>query len=455
MRRTPDIPDSATAGWAAARAGETPVVPEVPDDAPSAARVAVLAPDAEETVRAAESPQARSIALIVIAVILVFGALYFARDFFIPVVLAFLLNLALSPVIRWLARYHVPPPAGAALVLLLGLLALAGAGYGLATPLRTWVAAAPGELSTTARRLRRVIRPVEQVTRAADQMARATEAVAPGGGAGGGTGGAARGGNGRGGPGAEPARVVLEGPSLSSRLFGTGQALAAALLEVTVLLYSLLAVGDLFLQKLMAMLPSRTDREKAIVIARTTERSISTFLMLTTMINVGEGLVVAAGMALIHMPTPFLWGTLVAAAEFIPYLGMLTMVAVLTLAGLSAFDSVAHALLAPGIYLAINFVQGNIVTPLVMSRRLTLNPVAIFLALALGWWLWGIPGVFLAVPLLSAAKICCDHVESLAAIGAFLGGRDRGERRSVLRIRVVRRAGSRPPRARGASSSSS
>jgi predicted PurR-regulated permease PerM len=100
---------------------------------------------------------------------------------------------------------------------------------------------------------------------------------------------------------------------------------------------------------------------------------------------------------------------------------MLTMLGVLTIAALSSFDSTWHALAVPGAYLAINFIQGNVVTPLVMSRRLTLNPVAIFVSLAFWWWMWGIAGALLAVPLLATFKIICDHVETLAAIGAFLG----------------------------------
>jgi predicted PurR-regulated permease PerM len=370
-----------------------------------------MAPDVMDTMHAVESPQARSIALVVIAVILVFAALYFARDFFIPLVVALLLSLALSPVVRWLARHHVPPPLGAALVLIVGAGAVAGGAYELATPVRVWVQTAPAVLDKATRRLRAVIRPVERVTNAADQVERAT------------TGG-----------GAGPAKVLVQGPSLSSRVFGTGRALIASLLEIVVLLYSLLAVGDLFLQKLIDVLPRRGDREKAISIARTTEASIASYLLLTTVINVGEGLVVAGVMALLGMPTPFLWGALVAVAEFVPYLGMLTILAVLALASLTTFADMTHALLVPASFLAINFLQGYVVTPFVMSRRLTLNPVVTFVALTLWWWMWGIPGALLAVPLLAVFKICCDHVESLASIGAFLGERTESERRrSVLR----------------------
>lgn len=371
-------------------------------------------PDVTATVHAAETPQARSVSLIVIATILVFGALYIARDFFIPVALAVLLSLVLSPIVRWLARWHVPYPAAAALVLGLVVAAVGVAGYGLAGPVRAWITAAPVALPKAAHKLRAVVRPVEQVSRAATQVEQATTGAAT----------------------STPHDVVVAGPSLGSRLAGTSAAVLGGILEVLLLLYALLAVGDLFLQKLVGMLPRRGDREKAVSIARATEGSISGYLALTALINICEGAVVSAAMAMVGMPTPLVWGVLVAVVEFVPYVGMLSMLVMLTVAALTTFDTVPHALVVPAIYLAINFVQGNVVTPLVMSRRLTLNPVAIFVSLALWWWLWGIAGALLAVPLLAAFKILCDHVESLASIGAFLGDREEAERRRTVRARL-------------------
>jgi len=388
----------------------TPETP--PPDAPH--------PDLAETIRGAESPQSRSVSLIVIATILVFGALYFARDFFIPVALAVLLSLVLSPIVRVLARWRLPFPAGAAVVLALVIGAVGGGGYMIAGPVRAWVSAAPVVLPKAARKLRAVVRPVEQVSRAATQVEQAT--------------------------GTTPARdFVVQGPSLSSRLADTSAAVLGGIIEVLLLLYALLAVGDLFLQKLVGMLPRRGDREKAVSIARATESSISAYLGLTALINLSEGAVVAAAMALLGMPTPIVWGAMVALAEFVPYVGMLVMSAVLMVAALTTFDTVPHALVVPAVYLAINFVQGYIVTPLVMSRRLTLNPVAIFISLALWWWLWGIAGALLAVPLLAAFKILCDHVESLASIGAFLGEREEAERRRTVRVRLSGLAARRRP----------
>jgi predicted PurR-regulated permease PerM len=124
---------------------------------------------------------------------------------------------------------------------------------------------------------------------------------------------------------------------------------------------------------------------------------------------------------------------MVALLEFIPYLGGAVATIVLTIAGLTTFDSIGHALLIPGSYALVNLVQSNIVTPMIQGHRLTLNPVAVFTGLAFFWFIWGIPGAFLAVPLLATFKITCDHIPSLAAVGEFLGERDEGERRMVVR----------------------
>jgi predicted PurR-regulated permease PerM len=138
-------------------------------------------------------------------------------------------------------------------------------------------------------------------------------------------------------------------------------------------------------------------------------------------------------MYLLKMPNPFLWGALVTCLEFIPYIGALTLVAILTIASLTVFDNVAHALIVPGSFVALNLIQGNLIGPMVMGHRLSLNPVAIFIGVAFWWEIWGIAGAFIAVPMLASLKIVCDHVEWLSGVGEFLGQRDADERRIAVR----------------------
>lgn len=350
--------------------------------------------------------------IVILATLALLYTAYFARAFLVPVAIALLLNFLLSPVIRRLARIGIPPAAGAALVLLVGVGGGAVGLYRLATPAERWVSSAPETLRRASVRVRSLVRPVEKVATAADQVEKATAVT---------------------GSGARPNEVVVKGPGLGERLTGTTEYLATGAVEVVLMLYFLLAAGDLFLQKLIKVLPRTRDQETVVHLARTIEESISTYLLTTAVINLAEGALVALVMWWLGLPTPVLWGALVAAFEFIPYVGAFAMTVILTLVGLSTFDNTARALAAPAAYLAINFIQGNIVSPLVMSRRLTLNPVAVFITLAFWWWAWGVPGAFLAVPMLAVFKICCDHVEPLSSIGEFLGGRDAYERRVLVR----------------------
>lgn len=356
----------------------------------------------------------RSLAITILAVLAVVYTLYFGRDFFIPVTLAVLLNFLVSPLIRSARQFGVPPGLSAAIIIA-GFIAILSVGiYELATPARDWLAAAPSALTKARVKLSAILQPMEQVTQTAEQVARVTSV----------TDGATR----------RTPRVVVEGPTLGARFFGTTESIASSTIEVLVLLFFLLAAGDLFLQKLIKVLPSLQDKRMAVEIARKTEASISAYLITSAVLNITEGACVAVVLYFLGMPNPLLWGSLVAVLEFVPYLGATTIVIVFALASLTVFDSVGHALLVPGAFLCINLIQGNVISPLVLGHRLALNPVAIFLGLAFWWELWGIAGAFLAVPLMATLKIFCDHIAVLAPIGEFLGQREDTERRSVVRL---------------------
>ena len=374
-------------------------------------------PDLGRTAEAVGSPRGRSVEATILTALAVLYSLYFAREFLVPIVFALLLNFLLSPVIRRLVQWHIKPPISAALVVVLLIAAVAEGAYSLAGPAQRWALTAPESFARAEGKLRSIIRPVQQVTR---NVERAADAVGSQGGK-------------------STSVVVQSGPSVSSRVFGTTQRIAAGLLEIFILLYFLLAGGDLFLQKLIKVLPHFSDKVKAVEIARATEAAVSAYLSTAFLVNIVEGAVVAGVLWLLGMPNVLLWGALVACFEFVPYLGALAAVIVLTVAGLTTYDEVPRALLVPGSFLAINLLQANLVTPMLLGHRLTLNPVAIFVGLAFFFWIWGVPGAFLAVPLLASFKIFCDHIESLAAIGEFLGQRDEEERRATARLSVIYR----------------
>ena len=341
-----------------------------------------------------------SVGIGVLTMLAVFYTLYFARPFLLPIVFAVLLNFLLSPIVRSLEKLHVPRALGSAVIVLglVGLLALSV--YELAAPVQTWAGRMPQTLASAQEKLRHILRPIQKVTSSAEQAEKAASAVS----------GIDK-----------PPEVVVAPASAASRYFDAARILIAALLEVFILLYFLLSVGDLFLQKLIKVIPNLKDKKKAVRIARETQVSISTYLLTTTIVSIVEGFVVAIVMYALGMPNAILWGTLAAVLELIPYIGALTLIALLTVAAVTTFSSLGHALLVPLSFLVINVLQANVISPLVYGHRLALNPVAVFVGLAFWYWIWGIPGAFIAVPLLSTLRICCDHIEALAPVGEFLG----------------------------------
>jgi predicted PurR-regulated permease PerM len=398
--------------------GDSILAPHIDVASVAPADPAVAPPDLTKSGATIDGSRARSINLTVLTVLAVLYTLYFAREFLVPIVFAILLNFLLSPVVRWLTRLRIPSPLGAAIIILAILGVLGSGAFGLSGSVRDWAASAPETLKTADAKLAKIIKPFRNASKTAEQVAAAASAAA----------GAGPGANAR-----KPAEVIVQGPSIASRVFGTTQRSVASVLEVLILLYFLLAAGDLFLQKLIKVLPNLGDKRKAVQIARATEASISTYLLTTAAVNITEGAVVAGVMFLWGMPNPALWGALVVLLEFIPYLGALAMVVILGVSALTTFDSIGHALLVPASFLLVNLIQGNVVSPLLLGHRLSLNPVALFIGLAFWFWIWGVAGAFIAVPLLATFKILCDHIESLASVGEFLGQRDERERRVVVR----------------------
>ena len=186
-------------------------------------------------------------------------------------------------------------------------------------------------------------------------------------------------------------------------------------------LYFALASGDLFLAKLGHVLPTLSDKKKAVQIAREIENNISQYLFTITVINAGIGVLGGLMFWAFGMPNPALWGALAGLLNFIPTVGSLSTAVIITLVAAATFPSLTHTLLVPGAFLGLTVLVGTFVSPHIMGRRLTLNPVVIFLGLSFWGWLWGVPGALLAVPMLAMFKIFCDHIEPLAPIGEFLG----------------------------------
>ena len=339
-----------------------------------------------------------TLATIGLFVIAAFHTLHFARAFFMPVVLAILLDFLLKPLVRGLERLRLPPAVGAAFVLL-GLLSVAAYGiHALSVPAATWLERAPKSLAQAERKIRELRKPMERVSETAERIADMAAA-----------------------DGAQE-EVPLRSDDLRREMLRGARDFLVQSVAVIILLYFLMASGDLFLRKLVRVLPTYGDKKRAVEIARETESHISTYLLTITLINAGLGVAVGLAVAAAGVPNAVLWGVLAAVVNFVPYLGATVGIAVLTLVSLLTFDSPWQALLPPGLYLTIAVIEGNFITPVLLGRQFTLNPVIVFVWLAFWGFLWGVPGMLVAVPLLAILKIACDHVEPLVSLGEFLEG---------------------------------
>jgi predicted PurR-regulated permease PerM len=325
-------------------------------------------------------------------------ALYFARDFFMPVLLAFLMALTLSPVVRLLAKRGVPAFASATLLVLVTFVAVGVTGYLLSGPVVELVSNLPSIGRAVTERLSEIRRPFDHLLSVFRQVDRMTEVVE------------------------EPgiSRVVLAQPGVVSQAAGTLLSAGTSLAIVFVLSLFLLASGTMFYEKVIQSFATLSQKKRALRIMYDVEREISRYLLTITLINVGLGLAVGLGLWALGMPNPLLWGVAAGLLNFLPYIGAVLSVVAVAAIALVSFDSLSYALVPPAYVLLCNIVEGNVVTPFVVGRRLELNAVAIFIAVAFWSWLWGFVGALIAVPLLVAVKVFCDHFESLNNVGNFL-----------------------------------
>jgi predicted PurR-regulated permease PerM len=182
----------------------------------------------------------------------------------------------------------------------------------------------------------------------------------------------------------------------------------------------LLASGDLFLQKLVRVMPTMHDKKRAVDISKEIQQNISNYLFSVSLINAGVGLLVSGGLYFMGMPNAAMWGLFVALLNFVPYFGPVAGVFLLACVGILTFDTLGRGLLPPAWYLLLHLLESNFITPILLGRRFTLNPVVIFVSLIFWTWLWGVPGALLSVPILVSIKVICDRIPRMSPVSELL-----------------------------------
>jgi predicted PurR-regulated permease PerM len=201
------------------------------------------------------------------------------------------------------------------------------------------------------------------------------------------------------------------------------RAVLDGLFTTLLVLYFLLVSGDTFLRRIVEILPKFSDKRQAVDISQQIqEEDVSAYLITITAMNAAVGIATATAMHLCGLGDPLLWGAAAFLLNYIPILGPVVGTVIFFLAGMLSFDSLWGALLPPALYFGIHLVEGESLTPMLLARRFTLNPVLVILSLLFWLWMWGVPGAILAVPMLAIVKIVSDRVRPLKALGHFIEG---------------------------------
>lgn len=338
--------------------------------------------------------------LAAVLALLVLYAFVLAKTLIVPLLLGILLSLLLAPAVRRLHRWHVPRPLSALLVLSTALAVVIGAVVMLATPAQSFLARAPESLQRIERTIAEWRKPIVDVSRRASQsLERITQLE----------------------------RDVAQMPSANHepgplrRLLATMPAVVAGFVVVIFLTFLLLVYGDAILRKTVSMLPRFRERRQVVETTRRTQNELSAYVGTMTLINIGLGLAVAAAMILLGLEDPWLWGGMAALLNFAPYVGPTINVILLTLASFGQFADPWQALTVPAVFVLMQMLESELITPLVLGRRLALDPVMVFLSLLILGWLWGVIGVLIAVPVLTCVRICAEQVPGWRPLARLLG----------------------------------
>ena len=335
-------------------------------------------------------------------VLLVLGTiafLYFARPVILPVFLACVAGGTLKPLIRWLSCCHIPPALSAAVVLCLLVSSAAIGFFQLGRPALMWMNEAPQHMTAVRQRVQKIFPRIARFSQAAAAVNNlgATEEEQK-----------------------KAPIVELKASRVPSTFINWTGTFLAGIGETLVLLYLLLASGDLFLQKLVHVMPTLRDKKRAVEISREIQQNISNYLFSVSLINIGVGLLVSGGLYFMGVPNAAMWGILAAVLNFVPYFGPVAGVFVLSMVGLLTFDTLWQGLLPPAWYLLLHLLEANLITPVLLGRRFTLNPVVIFVSLIFWTWLWGVPGALLSVPILVSIKVISDRVPAMSPVSELL-----------------------------------
>lgn len=337
--------------------------------------------------------------LAAILAVLGIAGLQYASSLLVPIAVAVLLTLLLGPLVRWMTRYGVAEPVAAGILVFGTITLIACAMVVLSAPATEWLRRAPATMRVVEERLR-TIEPVNEIQATASSVARLTGVTSP--------------------DSAAP-RIQVATPDPLAHMGWTTARVVGGLLTIVFLTYFLLSSGSMFRRKIAYLFPSGIQRTRIKRALAEIEEQMSRYLLVNTLISIGFGAGTWALLAIIGVPNPLLWGALTAVLNFIPYIGALVTVVLIGIVSLATFSGTQEMVLACGGFLLLDLLKGNLVSPMVLGRRMPLNTVAVLLSLLFWGWVWGVVGAIMAVPLTVMIQVICSHSERFRGVAIVLG----------------------------------
>lgn len=336
--------------------------------------------------------------IVVISTLLLGYSLYFTRAVMLPITVAIILNFVLSPLVQRLERVGIPNMVSAGLVMAVLTGVTVFGVLQLQAPATKWIHEAPTTIPQIQWKLRSIEEPVREITEASEKVEEIAE-------------------------GSETDNVVkvaVQQPSIASVVLSRTSAFVAATFLASTLLFFLLASGDRFLTKCVEVMPTFQDKRRVVETVRKVQAGIGHYLGTVTIINTVLGIVIGITLWFLNVPNAALWGVMAMSLNYVPFVGLIAGTSVVFLVSLVTFDTLGQATVPAIAYLVINSVEANLVTPMILGRSMSMNPVAILLWMTLWGWMWGIMGAILAVPLLAMVKIACEEIEPLSPLAKFI-----------------------------------
>ena len=366
-----------------------PVVPE--EGLVREAQVSIEAPDTIDQPR----PRASG-ALVLLTTLAVVAAAWLAQSVILPVLLAIFLSLIGNPIIRALRRLYLPR-ALAAILVVAGGLALTGVLVAqLIEPAKEWAHDVPKQVSRLTPKIKTLIKPVQDANRVAENIAQAA----------GGSAASAQ----------KP--MVVNATAEEDKLISlaTTPKHLTQVFSVILLTLFFMIFGENLQRHAIDLLPGWRKKKLTVEILQAIEREMSRYVMTISIINVVMGLAIALALHFIAHFTiqeALLWGTMAALLNYAPYVGPAIGVAVMLIVGFIQEDQLWSALLPAGIYLALHTLEGQIITPIILGKRLAISPLILMVTLLVFGSGWGIVGLLLAVPMLACVKIVLSKIEGM------------------------------------------